>query len=118
MTPNDFVSRLRLAVVEENVELYRQLFSSTTVEKASDPYWKRALTLFNSLNSEQQEVFFEVIRQVAADTTSNVLGVFDGVNALEGVNADFDLHCGTGPRLNGDLQSLFLVEEERASQKE
>ena len=117
MTPNDFVAALRMAVVEENTGMYRQLFTSASVAKASDPYWKRALTLFNGLSAEQQEVFFEVVRQVAADTTSNVLGVIDGVNALDDVDEQFVLTCESGSKLNGDLQSLFLVEEERASRK-
>lgn len=117
MTPNEFVPRLRMAVVEENTGIYRQLFTSTSVENASDPYWKRALTLFNGLSTEQQEVFFEVVRQVAVDTTSNILGVIDGVNALEGVDEQFVLTCESGPKLSGDLQSLFLVEEEQALRK-
>jgi hypothetical protein len=117
MKPDEFVSRLRLAVIEENTALYRKIFADTAVEKASDPYWKRALALFNVLSPEQQGVFLEVVRQVAVDTTSNVLGIIDGVNALDGVDAEFELSCSTGSKLSGDLQSLFLIEEERAAPK-
>lgn len=74
--------------------------------------WRRALKLFGALSPEQREVFFEVVRQVAVDTTSNVLGVIDGVNALEGVHGEFELRLG-GKKLSGDLQSQFLIEEER-----
>lgn len=115
MKPADFVARLRSAVVEENAVLYRQLFTGTPLAQASDPYWKRALTLFNGLVPEQQAIFFEVIRQIAADTTSNVLGVIDGAATLEGMNAEFELTYEGGPKLNGDLQTLFLVEEEQVS---
>lgn len=115
MTPKDFVASLRMAVVEENADIYRQLFTSTSVAEASDPYWKRALSLFNDLNAEQKEILFEVVRQVTVDTTSNILGVIDGVNALDCADEQFVLTCEDGSRLNGDLQSLFLVEEERVS---
>lgn len=114
MTPQEFVIRLRGAVVDENTAIYRNLFSGTPMEKASDPYWRRALGMFSALSPEQREVFFEVVRQVSIDTTSNVLGVIDGVNALEGVGGEFDLNL-EGKRLSGDLQSLFLAEEERAA---
>jgi hypothetical protein len=114
MKPKDFVIGLRTAVIDENVAIYRDLFTSTSVEKASDAYWKRALALFKALSPEQQEVFFEVVRQIAVNTTSNVLGVIDGVNSLEGMDAELMLTYGDDKQpLNGDLQSLFLVEEEK-----
>lgn len=117
MTPRDFVVRLRAAVIEENIAIYRDLFVNTPVEKASDAYWKRALALFCALSPEQQEIFFEVVRQIAVDTTSNVLGVIDGVNAVEGVNGELVLAYDDEKQpLSGDLQSLFLVEEQKAAQ--
>jgi hypothetical protein len=36
----------------------------------------------------------------------------DGVNQLERDEAGFTLLSATGKKLNGDLQSLFLVEDE------
>mgnify|MGYP003628499107 CR=1 FL=1 len=51
-------------------------------------------------------------RQVAVDTTSNVLGIIDGVNFVEGLPEDFMLLYGRDKKLSRDLQSLFLVEEE------
>ena len=113
MTPEEFVTQLRSAVVEENTAIYRDLFSNTFVNKASDPYWKRALGLFGALTPEQREVFFEILRQVAVDTTSNILGILDGVSALKSVGR-FELRTG-GQDLGNDLQSLFLAEEEEQS---
>jgi hypothetical protein len=113
-TPKDFVDQLRTAVVDENIDIYRDLFANTSVEKTTDPYWKRALTLFRELSSEKQEVFFEIVRQVAVDTTSNVLGVIDGVNSLKDMDTDLSLVFGDDRlTLSGDLQSLFLAEEEK-----
>jgi hypothetical protein len=116
ITPKDFVIGLKTAVVEENICIYRQLFANTTIHDATDEYWKRALTLFNSLPTEQREVFFEVIRQTMLDTTSNLLGIMDGVSTIEGVNDAFSLTYGIdNDTLTGDLQSLFLAEEQRTS---
>lgn len=112
MTPKSFAAGLMHDVIEENVSIYRDLFSKTSAAGASDPYWKRALALFNSLTEEQRSVFFEIVRQVEIDTTSNILGVLDGVNPIEGAEPGFTLLSGSGQKLNGDLQSLFLVEDE------
>jgi hypothetical protein len=114
MTPKEFAIRLRKGVVEENTLIYRDLFSGTPVEKASDAYWRRAIKLFAALSKEQKEVFFEVIRQVTVDTTSNILGVIDGVSTLEDVREELELSLGRD-RISGDLQSLFLAEEERSA---
>lgn len=117
MSPTDFVILLRAAVIDENMAIYRDLFTGTSIDKTSDIYWKRALALFNTLPSEQREVFFEIVRQVAVDTTSNVLGVIDGVNSVEGMNAELLLTYGDEKQpLSGALQSLFLVEEEKSAQ--
>ncbi|PWE43397.1 transposase [Pseudomonas prosekii] len=113
MNPKDFVIGLKTTVVEENLSIYKDLFSSTSIKDVTDEYWKRALTLFNSLPAEQREVFFEVIRQTMADTTSNILGVIDGVSIMNDEDDEFSLTYGDDKKsLSGDLQSLFLAEEE------
>jgi hypothetical protein len=112
MTPESFVWKLNAAVVEENNATYRALLLNTDPNEASDPYWKRVLTVFSNLNAGQREVLIELTRQVAIDTAANVLGVIDGRCALEGVDGEFRLTYGAR-NLAGDLQSLFL---ERAEQ--
>ena len=116
MNPKDFVIGLKTAVVDENIHIYKDLFSNTSINDATDEYWKRALTLFNSLPTEQREVFFEVIRQIMVDTASNILGIMDGVSTIDGANDEFSLIYGkNNDNLTGDLQSLFLTEEEKTS---
>jgi hypothetical protein len=112
VTPKDLAVGLMREVVDENVATYRELFTSTPLREATDPYWQRALTFFASLSEQQRAVFFEVVRQVSVDTVSNVLGVFDGVNTIEGADAGFAVIYGRDQRMDGDLQSLFLVEDE------
>ncbi|WP_458737161.1 hypothetical protein [Pseudomonas chlororaphis] len=113
MKPKDFVAGLRENVIDENISIYKNLFSNTSIEKVTDQYWKNVLALFQSLPSEQQAVFFELIRQTMIDTTSNILGILDGVSTLNGANDEFALTYGKSQEtLTGDLQSLFLAEEE------
>ncbi|MGO4368781.1 hypothetical protein [Pseudomonas sp. PAB10] len=119
MNPKDFVIGLKTTVVDENILIYKDLFSNTPIEDATDAYWKRALTLFNSLPIEQREVFFEIIRQTMVDTTSNILGIMDGVSTFDGADDEFSLTYGkNNDTLTGDLQSLFLAEEEKAPKRE
>jgi hypothetical protein len=112
MTPKDIALGMMRGVVDENVVIYRELFEGTAVQAATDPYWQRALALFESLRDEQRNVFFEIVRQVSVDTTSNILGVLDGINPVQGIEAGIVVSDTKGNRLNGDLQSLFLVEDE------
>ena len=83
MTPEKFAQKLYETVAVENLEMYRDLFLKTAVEETSDPYWKQALALCRTLSPEQQKVFFSVIRQISIDTTSNVLGIIDGVSFFD-----------------------------------
>ena len=112
MTPKVLASGIMRVVIDENVSIYRDLFSKMPASEASDPYWRRALALFGSLPDEQRSVLFEIIRQVSVDTASNILGVLDGVNSIDEGETSFTLLSAAGQKLNGDLQSLFLVEDE------
>jgi hypothetical protein len=117
MTPENFVSKVRSAVVQQNAAIYKDLFESTTPENASDAYWKRALTLHRSLSDADRAILFEIMRQVTVDTVSNLFGVLDGASALEGPREDFVLTSQPDNRkLNGSLQDLFLEAEERDRQ--
>ena len=117
MNPHSFISRVRSAVVDQNSAADRDLLESTTVEAATDPYWKRLLTLYHALSSEQKSVFVEVMRQVRIDTVSEILGILDGSCALEGSREDFVLTTTSdSQKLNGDLQDLFLEADERDRQ--
>ena len=113
MTPKQLINGLRSFVIDENVAIYRDLFGKTSVKETTDLYWKRALDLFNRLSPEQQETFFEIIRQIAVDTTSNILGVIDGVSPIKGAVGDISLLSDNKQKLSGDLQSLFLADEQK-----
>jgi len=109
MNADNFTAQIKNAIIEENTGIYRDLFENT--ESASDPYWIRALSLYNSLDASQRSVFMEVVRQTAIDTVSNVFAVVDGVTQLEGQDGDIRLRCGDDD-LTGDLQDSFLQQFE------
>ena len=105
MNAEQFTAQVKKSVVEKNVGIYRDLFENT--ENASDAYWQRALALYKALDESQRDVFFEVIRQTAIDTLSNVFAVIDGVTQLDGQDGDCSLACGSD-QLSGELQDHFL----------
>lgn len=109
MNPEFFADALITDVIDANARLYRDLFANTSIDAARDPYWRRALDLYRSLDAERRAVFFEILRQVSVDTTSNILGVLDGSSSLRGATGEFRLAYGDGEALNGDLQSQFLA---------
>ncbi len=114
MKPEDFVKKIRQSVLDENVAIYRDLFDSTEVDKASDEYWKKALRFYGSLDKSGQEILFKIMRQVSVDTISNLLGVLDGVSSLEDTDVQLKLIVNNDMQevLSGDLQDIFLEMEE------
>ena len=69
MKADVFTAQIKKAIIEENTGIYRDLFDNT--KSATDPYWVRALELYNALDENQRNVFIEVVRQTAIDSVSN-----------------------------------------------
>jgi hypothetical protein len=109
MNADNFTAQIKNAIIEENTGIYRDLFENT--KSATNPYWIRALALYNSLDATQRSAFLEVMRQTAIDTVSNVFAVIDGVTQLEGQDGDIRFSCGDDD-LTGDLQDSFLLQFE------
>ena len=113
MTPQELVDSIRSEVIDQNLAIYHDLFANTDVGGASDPYWKRALDLYAAMTDGQKAVLFQIMRQVMVDTTSNLLGILDGVNWLPGQSEGFRLTTESSTeKLNEGLQELFLGREE------
>lgn len=111
MKVEEFVTKIRGSVVDENLYAYRSIFKTTSVSDAADSYWKEALTFFNGLDQNQRDVLFEIIRQVEVDTVSNMLGVLDNTTVLENQEDNFELRYGQEV-FSGSLQDVFLEQEE------
>jgi len=99
--------RLLQGVVKINFTSYRELFTKTKPEQATDPYWKSALALFAGLNQSEKETFFSILKQVAVDTVSNVAGAIDGSSDI-GLKEDIRLIDRDGKPISGCLQDYFL----------
>ncbi|MEG0856828.1 MAG: hypothetical protein RSG52_10180 [Terrisporobacter sp.] len=103
----EFVKSIYKTIVEENKELYKDLFNNTNISEVSDAYWKQSLKLYNDLSQDKRIVFISVIEQIMIDTVSNIFGIVDGSSTLNG--------CKVQPKLllndtetDGELQDLFL----------
>ncbi len=117
MNSEVFVNKVRNAVIENNSDADKELFESTSIESATDPYWRRVLGLYRSMNAEQQTILLEAMRQVRVDTVSEIFGILDGSSALEGPREDFSLTTTSDrQKINGSLQDLFLEADERDRQ--
>jgi len=107
-----FIKSIYKTVVEENKELYQDLFDNTTIDKRTDEYWKQSLNLYKNLSKENKEVLINIIEQTMIDTISNIFGIIDGSSTLNGCNIKTKLLLN-GKDTDGELQDTFLeyVEE-------
>jgi hypothetical protein len=113
MTPENFVDGVLKTVISESVDSYQELFADPG--EVTDPYWKRALALYETLSSAQRKVLFEIVRQVKVDALSEIFGILDGSSQLNNKFHDFELFYTGGKsrvKLNGDLQDLLLERTE------
>lgn len=112
MTPEEFVRNINQVVINDNLDIYKDLFETTNIDTATDKYWKEALSFFNELSDSKKEIFFKIVRQVQVDALSNMFSILDGRTYIEEQSKDFDL-VYDDKKLNLDLQDIFLeIDEE------
>ena len=110
MSPDLLVSQIRREVVEANTLLYRQDYDSTLPADVEDAYSKDATSLYQSLGTNEREIFIKILRQTVVDTVSTILGVLDGVCVIGDPIEDFILVTESDPtKLNGNLQDIFIA---------
>lgn len=115
MTPTTFVLQVRRRIVDRNLAQYVELLASVQPDEAKDPYWKRTLELYQSLDEVNKSALRDLIRQTIVDTVSSVFAALDGVSQLDDQPEQFVLTTKSQLQpLNGDLQDLFLEAEEKA----
>ncbi len=113
MNTGEFSKMVRKSIIEDNLTMYKEIFTSTKPDEATDPYWKKALEMYSNLNDSQRIVLFEIMRQTMVDTVSTVFGTIDGVCTLEGADDGLKLLTENGGEvLSGGLQDIFLEQEE------
>jgi hypothetical protein len=109
MDPKNFVLDIIKAIVDSNLNEYKELFYNTTLEQSNDAHWIDALRFLNNLSIENKEIFFKIIRQIEIDTISNIFAIIDGNLWLEKQASEFVLTSKDSEiSLNGELQDIFL----------
>ncbi len=78
-------------VINENLKIYKRLFTEYSVSEIKDTYFIEAINFVNTLPDEQKRIFFSILQQVMIDSISNVLGILDGSSSLSEQNHDFSL---------------------------
>jgi hypothetical protein len=101
----EFVSSLRASAVDGYLSSYARALTNGVAERNADSF----VQLFASVTGEQKEAILRAVRQVAIDAISQVLGVIDGTSSIPGVPNGMELKLPSGERLDGDLQSEFLI---------
>jgi len=109
MSPKDFVEALYDEVVNRPAAEYFTELDQCTQSDIKDDYGKSVWKLWSELTDEQRAVVRSIVRQVAIDTVSHMLGIIDGPTLLNKYRGEFCLTYDGGPPLNGDLQDLFLA---------
>ncbi|WP_051686820.1 hypothetical protein [Microbulbifer sp. HZ11] len=114
MKGQEFVSKVYAELVENSVSQYREMYEKANPERASDEFGRKAICFYQGLSSDDKEVLLQMMRQVSVDTVSHIFAVLDGVSWLEGQESDFCLsqEHSRGTLINGDLQGMFLEQDE------
>lgn len=112
-----FVESVYRTIVEEGKSTYKSLYEDTKISEKTIEYWKNAVTLYRSLNAEQQTIFMNILEQTMIDTVSGVFGVLDGSGTLSGGEFECDVKIN-GASTEEGLQDAFLAFVENRAKEE
>lgn len=107
MKSEDFVEQIRKRMVDDAAIRYKRIIE-LPLDQVKDPYWKRAIACYESLDSSGKDAILEIMRQVAIDTVADLFAIIDGVSSIPGQSGKFGLSCGPD-QLEGYLTDEFLV---------
>ncbi|ERJ11067.1 hypothetical protein [Haloplasma contractile] len=108
-----FVKKLYQVLTEENLEIYKDFFENTKIDKLTDEKWKTAISLYDKISIEEKDALFYIFKQIIINTTSNIFALLDGVSYLDGQDDEFELSfVKTKEKINGDLQDILLKYDE------
>ena len=109
MTPKKLIEGIK-EELDRSLDSYKEIYINTEINAKTDSYYKKAISFFRKLKKEDQDTFFEIIRQTKIDNTATFLSLIDGVFWLKNQEADFKLVYGDSEEkvISGDLSDLFL----------
>lgn len=118
MKPEHFVRRLQERVIDKPMSAHRDRFLLGTKENLKQGFSLDVLELFQKIDSEDRETFFELLRYISIVSVTSFLAVLDGISSLEGQNEDFVLlEKGEDEPINGMLTDLFIEMDDPTGQK-
>lgn len=100
-----FIEDVISNVIIENTALYKDILNNTDIADVTDEYWKKVITLYNSLNDDGKKVILEIMNNASTDAISNFLGILDGVSSLD---HDYDIQLKIDDEVPLELQDTFL----------
>ncbi len=59
MDSKELAYLLKIGIINENLEIYKGLFSDTLPSEIKDPYFIDAISFFNNLPDEHKRIFFQ-----------------------------------------------------------
>ncbi len=111
----EFMKGIYASVAEDNLNIYKELFEAKSDANTID-YWKKARALYGTLGDEGKAILFDIIKTVAVDTISTVLGILDGVVSID--ENEWTLHLSiNGLATDGELQDTFLAYVEELEER-
>lgn len=108
MNAMQFARILYSEVITMDMQITRESLESSSVENATDPYYRRLLRWYGALPAAERELLLEVMKQTAIDTVASTLGVLGGSAPTVGGFPDAPKVVVGGRDLAGDLQESWM----------
>nr|WP_106781349.1 hypothetical protein [Lysinibacillus timonensis] len=112
LNPVDLVLDIKSDIYLEHVSSCEETLNNTSTSDNTDML-SEGVRFYQSLNENQKNLFFYLIKNSISDTISNVFGWLDGVYYLENQTENLELKFEkSGNKINGFLQDIWLALEE------
>ncbi len=99
----EFAEKIYESIVENNMNIYKNLYKNTKIDENLIDYWKEALIFYNYISDLQKEVLFRIIEQTIIDTISSVFSILD--NSIDNYNINISIN---NISTDNNLQDTFL----------
>lgn len=111
LNPVDLVLEIKNDIYLEHISSYEGTLNTPPSDNTD--MLSEGVRFYQSLNENQKNLFFYLIKNSISDTISNVFGWLDGVYYLENQTENLELKFEkSGNKINGCLQDIWLAIEE------
>jgi len=99
----------KILIDQDTIEQYKGL-ESAEIKPTTDEYGIKVISFYKTLNQEQRDALFTLVKQIRIDTVASFFAFLDGSFWIEGQTEDMKLVNLENPneKLNEDLTDLFL----------